>query len=145
MKLALVDAEFARSQLVLLTREWYMHPNGRLPTYEWALGDVNPPVCIINNDGYGTQRHIIDGKFNNIHPRHNIHPWKYTQICDLPGCGEAARVTTKGGLEAVLKKAFADDRAMYLIAAIVPRDDCSRSMLRFATQMAKERDVNKRG
>ena len=42
--LALVDAEFAKEQLVLLTREWYMHPNGQLPAYEWSLGDVNPPV-----------------------------------------------------------------------------------------------------
>jgi hypothetical protein len=41
---ALVDAEFAKQQLVLLTREWYMHPNGQLPAYEWAFGDVNPPV-----------------------------------------------------------------------------------------------------
>ena len=42
--LALVDPDFAKEQLVLLTREWYMHPNGQLPAYEWALGDVNPPV-----------------------------------------------------------------------------------------------------
>jgi len=42
--LALVDAEFAKQQLDLLTREWYMHPNGQLPAYEWAFGDVNPPV-----------------------------------------------------------------------------------------------------
>ena len=42
--LALVDAEFAKSQLLLMTREWYMHPNGQLPAYEWAFGDVNPPV-----------------------------------------------------------------------------------------------------
>jgi hypothetical protein len=44
LPLALVDAEFAKDQLVLLTREWYMHPNGQLPAYEWAFGDVNPPV-----------------------------------------------------------------------------------------------------
>jgi len=42
--LALVDPEFAKDQLILLTREWYMHPNGQLPAYEWAFGDVNPPV-----------------------------------------------------------------------------------------------------
>jgi hypothetical protein len=42
--LALVDIEFAKEQLVLLLREWYMHPNGQLPAYEWAFGDVNPPV-----------------------------------------------------------------------------------------------------
>jgi len=41
---ALVDTEFAKQQLVLLTREWYMHPNGQIPAYEWAFGDVNPPV-----------------------------------------------------------------------------------------------------
>lgn len=41
---ALVDVHFAKRQLLLLTREWYMHPNGQLPAYEWALGDVNPPV-----------------------------------------------------------------------------------------------------
>ncbi|MBV9742233.1 MAG: glucosidase [Acidobacteriia bacterium] len=42
--IALVDAEFAKQQLVLMLREWYMHPNGQLPAYEWALGDVNPPM-----------------------------------------------------------------------------------------------------
>ncbi|MGH7320524.1 MAG: MGH1-like glycoside hydrolase domain-containing protein [Candidatus Rokuibacteriota bacterium] len=42
--LALVDPAFAKDQLLLLLREWYMHPNGQLPAYEWAFGDVNPPV-----------------------------------------------------------------------------------------------------
>ncbi|MCI0339362.1 MAG: glucosidase [Acidobacteria bacterium] len=42
--LALLDPDFAKEQLVLLSREWYMHPNGQLPAYEWAFGDVNPPV-----------------------------------------------------------------------------------------------------
>jgi len=42
--LALVDSDFAKEQLVLMLREWYMHPNGQLPAYEWAFGDVNPPV-----------------------------------------------------------------------------------------------------
>ncbi len=42
--LALVDADFAKEQLMLMVREWYMHPNGQIPAYEWALDDVNPPV-----------------------------------------------------------------------------------------------------
>lgn len=42
--LALVDPEFAKQQLILFLREWYMHPNGQIPAYEWKLGDVNPPV-----------------------------------------------------------------------------------------------------
>src|SRR5438876_477793 len=42
--LAQIDPDFAKEQLILLLREWYMHPNGQLPAYEWAFGDVNPPV-----------------------------------------------------------------------------------------------------
>ncbi len=42
--LALVDPDFAKQQLILMLREWYMHPNGQIPAYEWAFGDVNPPV-----------------------------------------------------------------------------------------------------
>jgi hypothetical protein len=42
--LAIVDPGFAKDQLLLMLREWYMHPNGQLPAYEWAFGDVNPPV-----------------------------------------------------------------------------------------------------
>jgi hypothetical protein len=42
--LSLVDSEFAKDQLVLMLREWYMHPNGQLPAYEWNFSDVNPPV-----------------------------------------------------------------------------------------------------
>ncbi|HEX4260230.1 MAG TPA: glucosidase [Acetobacteraceae bacterium] len=42
--LALIDPDFAKDQLLLLTRSWYQHPNGQLPAYEWAFGDVDPPV-----------------------------------------------------------------------------------------------------
>jgi hypothetical protein len=42
--LAMVDADFAKNQLLLFLKEWYMHPNGQIPAYEWAFGDVNPPV-----------------------------------------------------------------------------------------------------
>lgn len=41
---AMIDADFAKKQLLLLTKEWYMHPNGQLPAYEWSFSDVNPPV-----------------------------------------------------------------------------------------------------
>jgi hypothetical protein len=42
--IAHIDSTFAKEQLLLVCREWYMHPNGQLPAYEWAFGDVNPPV-----------------------------------------------------------------------------------------------------
>lgn len=42
--LSMIDPQFAKEQLILFLREWYMHPNGQLPAYEWSFGDVNPPV-----------------------------------------------------------------------------------------------------
>jgi len=42
--LSMIDPDFAKNQLILFLREWYMHPNGQLPAYEWAFSDVNPPV-----------------------------------------------------------------------------------------------------
>jgi hypothetical protein len=42
------DARFAKQQLELFLREWYMHPNGQIPAYEFAFSDVNPPVVISN-------------------------------------------------------------------------------------------------
>ena len=42
--LALVDPHFAKAQLDIILREWYQHPNGQIPAYEWNFGDVNPPV-----------------------------------------------------------------------------------------------------
>jgi len=44
LPLANIDMVFAKRQLLLLTRDWYMHPNGQLPAYEWDFGDANPPV-----------------------------------------------------------------------------------------------------
>lgn len=44
LPIAMVDPEWAKRQLILLLREWYMHPSGQIPAYEWALSDVNPPV-----------------------------------------------------------------------------------------------------
>ena len=45
--MSVLDAEFAKKQLLDLMREWYMHPNGQIPAYEWAFGDVNPPVFAV--------------------------------------------------------------------------------------------------
>lgn len=102
-----------------------------------AKEGMKPIVCILNNDGYGTQRHIIDGPFN------NIHPWKYTKICDLLNYGKGVRVSTKGELQDALKTAFSSDE-MTLIEVVIPRDNCSSSLKRMADQMSNQRDVNKR-
>ena len=58
--LSMIDPEFAKQQLITLTKEWYMHPNGQLPAYEWSFSDVNPPV-----HGWATWRvYKIDQKLN---------------------------------------------------------------------------------
>ena len=69
LPIALIDPEWAKRQLILLLREWYMHPNGQLAAYEWALGDVNPPVHawaawqVYNLDGtYWPERYRLSGE-----------------------------------------------------------------------------------
>ncbi len=63
--LAHVDPDFAKEQLVLMCREWAMHPNGQLPAYEWEFGDVNPPVHawaawhVYRIDGYRDQEFLV--------------------------------------------------------------------------------------
>ena len=42
--MALIDADFAKQQLLLLGEPWYMHPNGQVPAYEWKFDDANPPI-----------------------------------------------------------------------------------------------------
>ena len=44
LPIAVIDPDFAKYQLDIMTREWYMHPNGQIPAYEWSFSDVNPPV-----------------------------------------------------------------------------------------------------
>jgi hypothetical protein len=73
--LALVDTDFAKRQLGLMAREWYMHPNGQLPAYEWKFGDVNPPVHAwaawrvykIDARQHGrTDRYFLEGIFHKL-------------------------------------------------------------------------------
>jgi hypothetical protein len=57
---ALIDPDFAKHQLLLLTHDWYMHPNGQLPAYEWSFSDTNPPV-----HAWAAYRVYEIDKFNN--------------------------------------------------------------------------------
>ena len=77
--IAHVDPDFAKAQLLLLCREWYMHPNGQLPAYEWAFADVNPPV-----HAWAALRVFeIDGVRRRRLPR--------------PGCSTSSSSTSRGG------------------------------------------------
>jgi indolepyruvate decarboxylase len=98
---------------------------------------MKPVVIVLNNDGYGTQRHIIDGPFN------NILMWDYTKLTELFGYGTGVKVRTKGELDTALKAAFASN-TMHLIEVILPRDDCSPSLKRMGELLGKQRDSSKR-
>ena len=102
-----------------------------------AKYNLHPIVCILNNDGYGTQRHIIDGPFN------DIHRWEYTKIRDVLNYGKSVRVTTAGELETALKDA-AKSKEMFIIEVMIPRDDCSRALRRMANGLADMRDADRR-
>jgi hypothetical protein len=71
--MARFDPQFAKHQLILLCREWYMHPNGQLPAYEFAFGDVNPPVHawavwrvyqLAGEAGHGYDREFLERAFD---------------------------------------------------------------------------------
>ncbi len=98
---------------------------------------MKPIVFVINNDGYGTQRFILDGPFN------EILRWNYTKLTELFGGGISHRVTTGTEMEAALKAAIASDQ-MNLIEVVVPRDDCSPSLKRVGEELGKLRDKDKR-
>jgi indolepyruvate decarboxylase len=99
---------------------------------------MKPIVFIINNDGYGTQRHILDGPFN------EIHRWEYTKLTDMLGYGKSRQITTNGQLEEALKDAIADVDTMHVMELIVPRSDCSPSLRRMGEELGKLRDPKKR-
>jgi indolepyruvate decarboxylase len=98
---------------------------------------MQPIVFVLNNDGYGTQRFILDGPFN------EILRWNYTKVTDLFGAGVGKKVTTNGELESALKEAIASNK-MYLIEVILPRNDASPSLRRVGEELGRIRDKDKR-
>jgi TPP-dependent 2-oxoacid decarboxylase len=100
---------------------------------------MTPVVFLINNDGYGTQRHILEGHFN------EIHPWDYPKLCELLRYGKAHRVTTHEELAKTLDLVFTDTGNMHLVEVVVARDDCSRSLRRLGEELGKLRNKDKQG
>lgn len=98
---------------------------------------MKPIVFVLNNDGYGTQRFILDGPFN------EILRWNYTKLTELFGVGKGRRVTTNAELESAVKDAIASDE-LYIIEVIVPRNDCSASLRRVGEELGRLRDKEKR-
>lgn len=99
---------------------------------------MRPIVFVLNNDGYGTQRHILDGPFN------EILRWNYTDLTKLLGKGISFKVETLGELEDAIAQSR-DATEFALIEVIIPRDDCSPSLKRMGEELGKLRDKEKRG
>jgi indolepyruvate decarboxylase len=98
---------------------------------------MKPIVFVLNNDGYGTQRHILDGPFN------NILMWDYTKLTDMLRVGKSYRVGTLGELESALAASLQSDQ-LALIEVTIPRHDSSPSLRRMGEALGKLRDVEKR-
>lgn len=97
---------------------------------------MKPIVFVINNDGYGTQRHILDGNFN------NILMWDYTKLTDMLRVGQSFKVRTLGELDTAIRTALSGEM-LSLIEVIVPKTDASRSLRRMGEELGKQRDREK--
>jgi indolepyruvate decarboxylase len=94
---------------------------------------IGPVILLLNNDGYGTQRFILDGKFN------DIRMWDYVKVCDVIRAGEPDVVETKGQLDGALRKAVSSNK-ISLIEIRLDRLDRSAPLKTLTDEMAKLRN-----
>lgn len=88
-------------------------------------------VIVLDNKGYGTERYLHPGEFN------EIHPWNYSKIPLVLGGGTGYEVRTEAEFDAALRKAWADHSGMSLIQVHLPIDDCSAPLARLAERLSK--------
>ena len=93
---------------------------------------LNPIIFILNNDGYGTMRRIHDGSFN------TITRWNYAAITTLVGGGTSTVVSTKGELDAAIRRARLSDE-LTVIEVRIPRDDASPQLVTIGLEVARVR------
>ncbi len=101
-----------------------------------ATRELPLTVIILNNDGYGTQRRILNGPFN------EIRRWNYTQVCAMIGAGQADVVETKGQLDGAIRKADSHD-GLSVIEVRVDQNDASDALKSLTREIAKLRDPAK--
>ena len=96
------------------------------------VGRRQPAVVIVlDNAGYGTERVILDGSFN------DINPWRYERLPDLLGGGTGHEVRTEGDFDRALRAALADPPALHLIRVHLARDDFSPTVRRLGESLSK--------
>jgi indolepyruvate decarboxylase len=92
----------------------------------------NPMVIVLDNKGYGTERLLHPGNFN------EIHGWRYHKLPEVLGAGRGYEVRTEGELDAALRSAWADSSQMSLIQVHLPLDDRSKALDRLAEKLSKK-------
>ncbi len=92
---------------------------------------MNPIIVILDNAGYGTERPMLDGAFN------DVHPWAYWRIPDVLGVGLGMRVETERDMEEALTRARANRGGYTLIQVVLPKDDHSPALLRLTASLAE--------
>lgn len=91
---------------------------------------MNPIVFVLNNDGYTTERNLIDGGFN------DIRRWKYHNITEMIGAGSGREVKTEADLDSAVKMAL-DSKELFVINVILDRNDISEGLKRVTAGLAK--------
>jgi TPP-dependent 2-oxoacid decarboxylase len=119
------------SKIIVVVGDGAFHMTG-LELAAIAKYKLKPLVIVLNNDGYGTQRHIIDGAFN------DIQRLQYHRMVDMLGYGESVRVETKGELDAAIKQGLQSD-TLFMIEAILDRHDASDNLRRMGEALGKLR------
>jgi TPP-dependent 2-oxoacid decarboxylase len=92
---------------------------------------MNPIVVLLDNDGYGTERPMLDGKFN------DLSRWRYAELARAIGGGLGLRVTTEREMDSALTQARDNMSGWTLIHVVLDRDDCSAAMKRFTAKLGE--------
>lgn len=92
---------------------------------------LNPIIFVLNNQGYTTERFLLDGKFN------DLRNWNYHKVTDMMGGGKGAIVTTEEELDAAVNEAVSS-KELYLINVVVEADDISPALRRIVESLAKK-------
>jgi len=92
---------------------------------------MNPIIIVLDNDGYGTERAMLDGAFN------DVLRWEYTEIPRVIGSGLGVKVTTEREMGAALAKARANNFSWSIIQVMLDRDDHSPALKRLTTKLSE--------
>ena len=93
---------------------------------------LNPIILLLNNQGYGTMRPLVEGPFN------DIINWHYTRLPEMLGAGRALAVRTEGEFDSAMKTALAETQHFVLIEAVIEKSDMSPALIRLAEKVSKK-------